>query len=105
MTGSVLKFLLLVLGILFILSLDIGYKYNRFFKTLSEKSFEFIWSKGDNTIVFNLSLVLLLIKVDHVPEKQSYKQDALIFFTISYTIMVFAVLTKIVVLYLQTFIV
>lgn len=48
---------------------DTGHKGGRFFKTLLEKSFEFVPCRRDSTDVFNLSLVLLLAEVDLIPKK------------------------------------
>lgn len=74
MRSLILYFLLLVLQILFNLSLDTGYQYNRFFKTLPNKNFKFILDKKYNIIAFNLSFILLLTEIDFILEKQSRKK-------------------------------
>lgn len=78
MGGPILYFFLLVLEIPFNLSLDVGYKQSRFFKTLSKKCFELVLSKVNNTIILKLGLVLLLVKVDPILKKQGHKKDVLI---------------------------
>lgn len=51
------------------LSSDAGYKDGKFSKVLPGKAFEFIPNKKDNTVIFNLGLVLLPIKFYHISEK------------------------------------
>lgn len=57
------------------LSLNVGYKRYRFFKTLPEKGFDFVLNEKDNTIIFNLSLILLQLEVDLIAKKQDCKKD------------------------------
>lgn len=76
MKNPILYFLLLVLEIPLNFTLDTYYKCDIFFKTLSKKSLEFVSCKEDGTITFNLSLVLLLVEIDPIVEKQSRKRDA-----------------------------
>lgn len=64
MRSLVLNFFLLVLRILFNLTLNVSHKYNKFFATLSKKSFEFILSNKKSIVAFNLSFILLLIEVE-----------------------------------------
>lgn len=59
-----LKFFLLILRFFFNLTLDIIYKCNRFFKAFLKKNFKFVLYKNNNLILFNLSLILLLVKID-----------------------------------------
>lgn len=66
---SILYFLLLVLGIPLNLGLHTDQKQGRFPKTLLKKDLEFIPSRRDNTIVFDLSLILLLVEIALVAEK------------------------------------
>lgn len=70
-------FFLLVLEILFNLNPDTNYKQGEFYKVLAKKCLEFALNKQDSSVIFNLSLVLLLAKVDLILEKQSCKKDTL----------------------------
>lgn len=58
-----------MLEILFDFSLDVDYKQDKFFKTWLEKNFKFVLDKENNIVTFNLSFILLLAKVDLIPEK------------------------------------
>lgn len=60
----------MILEILLNLCLDINHKQGGFSEIFLKKSLEFFPSKGDDTIVFNLSLVLLPAKIDPLAEKQ-----------------------------------
>lgn len=66
----ILYFFLLVLGILFNFCSNIGYKQGGFFEILLKKSRKFEPNKRDSIVIFNLSFVLLPVKVDFVAEKQ-----------------------------------
>lgn len=79
----ILNLLLLALRISHDLSQDAGYKGGRFSKNLREKVLEFLPSKRDSTIAFKLGLILLLTKVDPIPEKQCRKKDAFSAYTTS----------------------
>lgn len=61
-----------------------------------KKGLKFVLSKKDGTIVFNLSLVLLPIKVDPISEKQGCKRDALVARGISCVEIIFVLLTKVI---------
>lgn len=91
---------LLVLRILLDLSLDINYKDSEFSKTLLEKDHDFVQSKGDDTVIFNLGLVLLPAKINPIPEKQSYKRNALRVYGNGYVKIVLAPSTNVVTLYM-----
>lgn len=69
MKSLILDFLLLVLYILLNFDQDIYYKYSRFYKTLTKKSFKFILSRGNGTLAFNLSFVLLTAEVNLITKK------------------------------------
>lgn len=73
--SSILNLLLMVLRIPLDLSLDAGHKGDGFSKALLKKSLEFILSRRDSTIIFNLGLVLLLVKVNSILEKCNRKED------------------------------
>lgn len=63
---------------------------------MPKKDFTFFLSKKNNTVVFNLNLILLLVKFNSILEKQGCKKDILVMHTIGYIIIVFALLTKII---------
>lgn len=56
---------------------DAGTKDGVFSKNLTKKGFEFVPSRRDGIIAFNLSLVLLQSEVNLILEKQGYKKYAL----------------------------
>lgn len=78
------------------LNLDFSYKSSRFSKALPRNSLEFILCKRDGTIVFNLSLVLLLIEVNSILEEKDRKRYILGVCNISRIKMVLALSIKIV---------
>lgn len=87
------------------LNLDISNKNSRFFKVLLKKSFEFGLNKTDGIIAFILSLMLLSIEVDPIPEKQSYERDALKTYGTNHVKIVLVLLTKVVAFYIRATIV
>ena len=99
MGSPILYFLLLVLRILLNFCPDVSYKQVGFFETLPEKSFKFVSNRGDSTIVFNLSLVLLPAEVDPVIEKRGCKENALVIRSTGHVKMILALLTKVITLY------
>lgn len=58
-------------------SLNISYKQDRFSEILLKKGFEFILSHKNNTVVFNLSLIFLLAKVDLIFYKKKLQKTLL----------------------------
>lgn len=68
-------FYLLVLNIYLNFYLDISYKQDRFFDVLVKKNFEFVIYKKNDIVLFNLSLVLLLAKVNSISKKQKLKKN------------------------------
>lgn len=94
-----------MLKILFNLNLDADYKNNEFFETLLKKNFEFIPSKRNSNIIFNLSLILLLAEIDLISEEQSYKGDILGVYNTRHIKIVFVLSTKIVALHIGAIIV
>lgn len=58
-----------MLKILLDLCLNASHKGGGFSKVLSEKSFEFLSSRKNSTVTFNMGFVLLLVEVDFIPEK------------------------------------
>lgn len=105
MKSLILYFFLLILRILFDFSLDAIYKYNRFSKILLKKIFKFVLGKRVSLILFLLYFILLSLKVYFVLKKKSYKNNAFRFFGTSYLNIVLVLLIKIVIFYIQVFIV
>lgn len=64
MKNPVLNFFLLILKIFFNLTSDVIYKNRRLLKTFLEKNFKFVLYEGGNSVLFNLSLVLLPVKIE-----------------------------------------
>ena len=65
-----------------------------------EKSFKFVLGRGEGTIVFNLSFILLPAEVDTITEKRGCKRDALITYSTGRVKMILALSTKVVALYI-----
>lgn len=101
----ILNSLLLVLEILLTFGLDIGHKQDGFSKTLIKKSLKFVPNRREGTIAFNLSFVLLLAKVDPIPEEQDCKRDVLVARGTGCIKIVFALLTEVIIFYMQVFLV
>lgn len=99
MGSHILNLLLLVLRIPLYFFPNASYKGNKFFDALSEKNLEFVPSRRDGTIAFNLDIVLLQAEVDSIPEKKGCKIDALGTCGITSVKIIFALLTKVAVLY------
>ena len=103
--SSILYFLLLVLRIPLDLGPDASHKQGRFSKTLPEKGLEFVPSRGDGIVTFNLSFVLLLAEVNPVSEERICKKDAFVAHGSSRIKIILTVITKIIALHIQAFIV
>lgn len=86
------------------LSSDASYKQSKFFKILPEKNFKFISSRENSIITFNLSFVLLLVKVDLILKKKSCKENVFMACSTSCVKIIFTLLTKIIAFYIQAFI-
>lgn len=91
---------MLILAVFFNLTLDAIYKHNRFIKTWLEENLKFVLYKRNNAILFNLNFTFLLKKVDLILEKQGQKKDILVTYSIDYIKSIFALLTKVVALYI-----
>lgn len=98
--SPILNLLLLVLKILLDLNLDVSHGGGGSSKVLLEKAFEFISNKRDDTIAFNLDLLLLPTKVDFILEERDCKKNVLRAYSISCVEMIFALLAEIVVLHI-----
>ena len=101
----ILYFLLLVFEIPFNLGLNISYKWGESSKTLVEESLKFILSKQSAIVIFNLSFILLLAKIDLILEEQSNKKATLIVCSFGRIKMLFELAIKVVALYMQTLII
>lgn len=88
-----------MLGIPLVLSSDASYEGSGFSKALLEKSLEFVPSRKDGTVTFNLGLVLLPVEVNPIPKKQGYKGYALRAHDTWRVKIILALLTKIIALY------
>lgn len=95
----------MILKILLNFSPDVYYKYDRFSKTLPKKSFKFVLIKKNDIFAFNLSFILLLVEINLISKKQSYKNDMFIAYNIGYIKIIFILLTKIVAFYIQVLII
>lgn len=95
----------MVLEILLNLGPNTDHKQNRFSKTLLEKNLKFILYKGDNIVIFNLDLVLLLTEVNSIQEEQDCKKNALVTYDTSCIKIILVLLIKIVSFYMQALIV
>ena len=103
--GLILYFFLLELKIALNLSPDISYKRGGFFKILLEEGLEFLLSREDGIIAFNLRYMLLLVEVNPISEKQGHKRDVFIAHGFGHVEIILTLLTKIIALYMQAFIV
>lgn len=70
-----------------------------------EKGFEFVLNKEGNIIAFDLSLVLLLVEIDFVAEKRSYKKHVFKAYGTNHVEMIFVLLIEVVILYICTLVV
>lgn len=100
-----MNFFLLVFKISLDFNLNAGYKSSRFFKNLLEKSFEFVLSEKDNTVIFNMDFLLLSVKVDLIPKKQGCKKNTLGACNTGYIKIVFTLPKKVIALYVRAIIV
>lgn len=100
MRSSILYFILLMLGIPFNFGPDTSHKQGRFFNTLWKEDFEFIPSREDGIIVFELGLMLLLVEIDFVVEKQSRKMNKFKACSTGRIKMIFALPTEVVALHI-----
>lgn len=82
------------------LSLDVDFKDNIFSVILPKKDFEFILSRRNNIIIFNLSFVLLPTEVYFISEKESYKKNTLIAYNIGHDKIILILSIKLVALYI-----
>lgn len=101
----VLHFFFLILKVLLNFCPDVCYKHNGFFKILLKKSLKLVLSKENNIIAFYSSISLLLIEVNFIAEEQNYKKDAFIAYSNGNIEIIFILSTKVVVFYIQAFII
>lgn len=69
------------------------------------KNLKFVLSKRGSIIALNLGFILLLAKINAILKKQSCKNDVLIAYDTGHIKMILVLSTKVVVFYMQTFIV
>lgn len=103
--GLILNFLLLVLGISLNLGPDVGHERGGFSETLTEKSLEFVPSKGGGLVALNLGLVLLPAEVNPIPEERGREGNTLGPRGTGRVEMVLTLLTEVVALHMGTTIV
>lgn len=91
----------MVLGVLFNIILDDVYKPSRFFKVFPKKNLKFVPYKKGGSVTFDLSLILLSVEVDLIPEKWGYKKCMFVAFGFSDFKMVLGLSTEIVIFYVE----
>lgn len=91
--------------ILFYFSLNASYKSGEFFKTLLKKDLKFVLYKRDSIVIFNLDLMLLLVKINLITEKQGCKKIVLGIYGIGCVKIVLTLLTKVIILYIRVIII
>lgn len=84
----------------FNLSLDANHKRDRFSEILLEKSLEFVLNRGSGTVALKLGLILLPTEGYLFLEKQRHKREALMAYDIGCVKIIFALLTKVIVLHI-----
>lgn len=72
---------------------------------LLKKNIEFVSSKRDDIVAFELGLVLLLAEIDFIIEKESCKKDILRAYCTGCVKIVLALLTEVIALYVEAIIV
>lgn len=90
----------MVWEILFDLSLDADHKQDKFIKTLSKKGLEFVPSRSNSTVTFDLGFILLPVEIDLVAKECRHKRYAFRAYRIGYIEMILKLPIKIVVLYM-----
>ena len=101
----ILYFFLLILRILLNPSSDVSYKQGGFSEILLKDDFEFVTSRKNNIVTFNLSFILLLVEADLISEKQSCEKDAFVVPSSGHIEIIFILLTEVIALYMQALIV
>lgn len=84
--------------------LNAYYKQNKFFKILSKKNLKFISSRRNNIVTFNLSFILLLTKVNSNSKKYINKKEIFITRDFTYIKMIFILFKKIVIFYIEDYV-
>ena len=80
--------------------LDASYKRGGFFETLPQKSLQFVPSRGDGIVVFNLSFLLLPAEVNPVLKEQNCKKDAFVVYGSGRVEMIFTLLIEVIILHI-----
>ena len=92
---------MLVFGIPLDLDPDASYKQGRFSKTLLKKGLEFVPSRGDGIIAFNLSFILLPAEVNPISEEEDCKEDAFVAYGSGRVKMILILLIEIIALHMR----
>lgn len=85
--------------------MDIINKYNKNFKVFFKNNLEFILDKKSNFIIFNLYIILLIIKVILILKKYNYKKKLFVAYNINYFKIVFILPIKVILCYIKVFII
>lgn len=93
-------FLLLVLEIALNLSPEVSHKLVGFSKTLLEEGFEFVSTRRDGIIAFNLRFVLLPAEVNPISEKQGHEKNVFVAHGSGRVEIILRLLTKVIALYM-----
>lgn len=72
---------------------------------LAKKNLKFSLNKQDNTIIFNLSFVLLPTKINLILKKQDQKKNILVAYGSGHIKIIFLLVIKVIAFYIQTFII
>ena len=91
----------LVLGVFSDSCLYFVYKSLWFFLFLAKKTFKFFLNNRNNSLIFDLLLVLLLGKKSLLLENDGYKRLTIMFFSTKGSKIIFTFLTKVITLYID----
>ena len=99
--GSILYFLLLVLGIPLDLGPDASHERGGFSETLPEKGLEFVPNRRNGIVAFHLSFVLLPAEVNPISKERGREEDAFVARGSGRVEIILTLLTKIIALHMQ----
>lgn len=102
---SILNFFQLVLRVFFGFIPDVLYKQSGFPKTLFQKDPKFVSKRRNGPVAFDLSFMLLPTKTDLILKEQDYKRYMLITLDSNSFEKVLALLTEVIALHMQVFII
>lgn len=101
--NSVLYYFLLVLEVPFNITSDAVYKLGRVSKAFPQKDLKFILHKEFSIVTFEINVMLVSVEVRYFSKIYGGKKDAFVVFSPNNLEIIFAILTKIKVLYVQVF--